>query len=130
MIDFSRLLNKKQKINILINGDSRKRRTVGKIIARDSGGNSFKKTACLSPDLKVIQLGGPISYGLDDLLKWGKTNPHATRLCIDAGGRNHRGFPVHINKIELMHLLRQAVQQRHMLKHKIILRGGYSYYVF
>ena len=67
-----------------------------KVIAVDSAGNEFIKEVIVfkRKDRKILSFGWPIEYDLDDE-KYGliRHYPFKKDLCIDMGGRNHKGSP-------------------------------------
>jgi hypothetical protein len=92
MINFSKRISKEAKQRYEKRKQEETKRTVGKVVAKDSGGNVYEKTVILSEDLKVISFGWPVEYILNDLLDNLDRNKDAESFCIDVGGRNHRGI--------------------------------------
>jgi len=114
MVDFSKLLTPEQKEQVRLRQLDLDRRTVGKITARDSAGNEFEKTAVLSSDCQMLDFGWPIQYNLQTLVN--HVTNYGTDVCIDLGGRNHKGYPVYLPVGELRHLLDKAALQVQALK--------------
>lgn len=65
--------------------------------AYDESGNKFDKVVTFKEGErgKTVSFGWPCEYYVDSLLRDG---PLTTDLCIDAGGRNHMGHAVYIDK--------------------------------
>ena len=67
-----------------------------KVIAVDSAGNEFLKqiTFFERDGKRILSFGWPMEYDLDSE-KYGlmRHYPFKKSLCIDIGGRNHKGSP-------------------------------------
>lgn len=79
------------------------------VIARSEAGEKFSKSPVLHPNRKgrpILNFGGYASYDLNSLLYL--YYEHPGDLCLDIGGRNHNGSPVHLSRDQLADVLNWA----------------------
>lgn len=78
------------------------------IEAYDTVGRTFDKIVTIKENsgVPILSFGWPCEYYIGDLLKY--NYPFKTDLCIDAGGRNHRGHTVYVKKDDVNRFIKQA----------------------
>lgn len=88
---------------------------VADIVAKDEEGREFPKQVTLRDNLEgkwIVGFGRPASYYLDDLLD---PKPRSRGLCLDGGGRNHRGSPVWVDPETFLVVIEKVLEL--VLKH-------------
>lgn len=86
--------------------------------AVDEAGNEFHKELVLYTDAqgrRIVSFGWPVEY---DEMTWNRimwaaisSTSKSGNLCIDIGGRNHKGHPTLIQRDELLSVNRYIVNQ-------------------
>lgn len=83
-----------------------------KVTAKDTIGNKFEKDVRViigegySEGKLILDFGWPVQYIADHLMEH---YPFDKPMCIDAGGRNHKGCPVHIDADQMNIILENLI---------------------
>lgn len=83
-----------------------------KIIAKDKEGNEFCYDVKIANGYggRIMDFGFPIQYRLDGDYGLLKNYPLERDLCIDAGGRNHKGSSVWVTKEDVNKFLKKVLK--------------------
>lgn len=88
--------------------------TKAQVIAKDTAGNEFIKTVTVqigigySEGKKILDFGWPVQYCAEFLIEH---YPFQRPMCIDMGGRNHKGSPVTISAWQMDKVLEGLVPE-------------------